>query len=142
MRFRALKIYALVTVFLYALSMLSANLVIFLLALPIIFDLASSLLSFKKDQKLNQGLKMYSLGALSLYTISWMIFMIDYLLFGRKSDYFGYGIGIFMLLLITPITYSYAKDVFGENRVVINTFWILMSLFAFNFSYEILRSEW
>lgn len=142
MRFRALKIYALVTVFLYALSMLSANLVIFLLALPIIFDLASSLLSFKKDQKLNQGLKIYSFGALSLYTISWMIFMIDYLLFGRKSDYFGYGIGIFMLLLITPITYSYAKDVFGENRVVINTFRILMSLFAFNFSYEILRSEW
>ena len=141
MRFRALKIYALVTVFLYALSMLSANLVIFLLALPIIFDLASSLLSFKKDQKLNQGLKIYSFGALSLYTISWMIFMIDYLLFGRKSDYFGYGIGILMLLLITPITYSYAKDVFGENRVVINTFWILMSLFAFNFSYEILRSE-
>ena len=142
MRFSALKISALVTVFLYALSMLSANLVIFLLALPIIFDLASSLLSFKKDQKLNQGLKIYSFGALSLYTISWMIFMIDYLLFGRKSDYFGYGIGIFMLLLITPITYSYAKDVFGENRVVINTFWILMSLFAFNFSYEILRSEW
>ena len=142
MGFRALKIYALVTVFLYALIMLSANLVIFLLALPIIFDLASSLLSFKKDQKLNQGLKIYSFGALSLYTISWMIFMIDYLLFGRKSDYFGYGIGIFMLLLITPITYSYAKDVFGENRVVINTFWILMSLFAFNFSYEILRSEW
>ena len=141
MRFRALKIYALVTVFLYALSMLSANLVIFLLALPIIFDLASSLLSFKKDQKLNQGLKIYSFGALSLYTISWMIFMIDYLLFGRKSDYFGYGIGVFMLLLITPITYSYAKDVFGENRVVINTFWILMSLFAFNFCYEILRSE-
>ena len=141
MRFRALKIYALVTVFLYALSMLSANLVIFLLALPIIFDLASSLLSFKKDQKLNQGLKIYSFGALSLYTISWMIFMIDYLLFGRKLDYLGYGIGIFMLLLITPITYSYAKDVFGENRVVINTFWILMSLFAFNFSYEILRSE-
>ena len=142
MRFRALKIYALVTVFLYALIMLSANLVIFLLALPIIFDLASSLLSFKKDQKLNQGLKIYSFGALSLYTISWMIFMIDYLLFGRKSDYFGYDIGILMLLLITPITYSYAKDVFGENRVVINTFWILMSLFAFNFSYEILRSEW
>ena len=141
MRFRALKIYALVTVFLYALSMLSANLVIFLLALPIIFDLASSLLSFKKDQKLNQGLKIYSFGALSLYTISWMIFMIDYLLYGRKSDYFGYGIGVFMLLLITPITYSYAKDVFGENRVVINIFWILMSLFAFNFCYEILRSE-
>jgi hypothetical protein len=138
MRFRALKIYALVIVFLYALIMLSASLVIFLLALPIIFDLASSLLSFKKDQKLNQGLKIYSFGALSLYTISWMI---DYLLYGRKSDYFGYGIGVFMLLLITPITYSYAKDVFGENRVVINTFWILMSLFAFNFCYEILRSE-
>lgn len=141
MRFRALKIYALVIVFLYALIMLSASLVIFLLALPIIFDLASSLLSFKKDQKLHQGLKIYSFGALSLYTISWMIFMIDYLLYGRKSDYFGYGIGVFMLLLITPITYSYAKDVFGENRVVINTFWILMSLFAFNFCYEILRSE-
>jgi hypothetical protein len=138
MRFRALKIYALVIVFLYALIMLSASLVIFLLALPIIFDLASSLLSFKKDQKLNQGLKIYSFGALSLYTISWMI---DYLLYGRKSDYFGYGIGVFMLLLITPITYSYAKDVFGENRVVRNIFWILMSLFAFNFCYEILRSE-
>ena len=69
MRFRALKIYALVIVFLYALIMLSASLVIFLLALPIIFDLASSLLSFKKDQKLNQGLKIYSFGALSLYTI-------------------------------------------------------------------------
>jgi hypothetical protein len=121
--------------------MLSASLVIFLLALPIIFDLASSLLSFKKDQKLNQGLKIYSFGALSLYTISWMIFMIDYLLYGRKSDYFGYGIGVFMLLLITPITYSYAKDVFGENRVVKNIFFILMFLFLFNFAYEMLRAE-
>jgi hypothetical protein len=141
MRFRALKIYALVIVFLYALIMLSANLVIFVLALPIIFDLASSLLSFKKDQKLDQGLKIYSFGALSLYMISWMIFMIDYLLFGRKSDYFGYGIGVFMLLLITPITYGYAKDVFGENRVVKNIFFILMSLFLFNFAYEMLRAE-
>jgi hypothetical protein len=141
MRFRALKIYALVIVFLYALIMLSANLVIFVLALPIIFDLASSLLSFKKDQKLDQGLKIYSFGALSLYMISWMIFMIDYLLFGRKSDYFGYGIGVFMLLLITPITYGYAKDVFGENRVVKNIFFILMFLFLFNFAYEMLRAE-
>ena len=141
MRFRALKIYALVIVFLYALIMLSANLVIFVLALPIIFDLASSLLSFKTDQKLDQGLKIYSFGALSLYMISWMIFMIDYLLFGRKSDYFGYGIGVFMLLLITPITYGYAKDVFGENRVVKNIFFILMFLFLFNFAYEMLRAE-
>ena len=122
--------------------MASANLLTFLLAMPIIFDLISDLFNFKKDQKLNQKLKIYSFSALSLYTISWLMVMIEYVLFGQKSEYFGYGVGVFILLLVTPITYGYAKQVFGENRVVQNSFYILMSLFVFNFSYEILRSEW
>ena len=121
--------------------MASANLLTFLLAMPIIFDLISDLFNFKKDQKLNQKLKIYSFSALSLYTISWLMVMNEYVLLGQKSEYFGYGVGVFMLLLVTPITYGYAKEVFGENRVVQNTFYILMSLFIFNFSYEILRSE-
>ena len=141
MRDRALKFYSLVIFSLYALIMASANLLTFLLAMPIIFDLISDLFNFKKDQKLNQKLKIYSFSALSLYTISWLMVMIEYVLLGQKSEYFGYGVGVFMLLLVTPITYGYAKEVFGENRVVQNSFYILMSLFVFNFSYEILRSE-
>lgn len=141
MRYRALKFYSLAIFSLYALIMASANLSTFLLALPIIFDLISDLFNFKKDQKLNQRLKIYSFSALSLYTISWVMVMIEYVLLGQKSEYFGYGVGVFMLLVVTPITYGYAKEVFGENRVVQNTFYILMSLFIFNFSYEILRSE-
>lgn len=141
MKYRFLKIYALVIVFLYTLISVGSSLLTFLLALPIIFDLISDLLNFKIDQKLNQRLKIYSFSALSLYTISWLIFMIDYLIFGRKAEYFGYGIGVFMLLVVTPITYGYAKEVFGENRVIKNTFYILMSVFVFNFSYEILSSE-
>lgn len=141
MRIRALKFYSLAIFSLYALIMASANLLTFLLAMPIIFDLISDLFNFKKDQKLNQKLKIYSFSALSLYTISWLMVMIEYVLLGQKSEYFGYGVGVFMLLLVTPITYGYAKEVFGENRVVQNSFYILMSLFVFNFSYEILRSE-
>ena len=141
MRIRALKFYSLAIFSLYALIMASANLLTFLLAMPIIFDLISDLFNFKKDQKLNQKLKIYSFSALSLYTISWLMVMNEYVLLGQKSEYFGYGVGVFMLLLVTPITYGYAKEVFGENRVVQNSFYILMSLFVFNFSYEILRSE-
>lgn len=141
MRIRALKFYSLAIFSLYALIMASANLLTFLLAMPIIFDLISDLFNFKKDQKLNQKLKIYSFSALSLYTISWLMVMIEYVLLGQKSEYFGYGVGVFMLLVVTPITYGYAKEVFGENRVVQNSFYILMSLFVFNFSYEILRSE-
>ena len=64
--------------------------------------------------------------------------MIDYLLFGEKSEYFIFGLGFFAVFFATPVVYLFFKNVIGEKTCVKNIFYIVMTIYFLFFVYGIL----
>ena len=83
MEHKLLKFYSLIIVVSFA--FLTTKAISCLLVLPIIFDLISDLFNIKKNEKINKGLKIYSLTLISFYIVRWLALMIDYLIFGEKT---------------------------------------------------------
>ena len=61
--------------------------------------------------------------------------MIDYLIFGEKSEYFIFGVGFFAVFFATPVVYFFLKNVFGEKTCVKNIFCIVMTTYVLFFVY-------
>ena len=80
---KLLKFYSLIIVVSFA--FLRTKAINCFLVLPIIFDLTSDLFNTKKNEKINKGLKIYSLTLISFYIVGWLAPMIDYLIFGEKT---------------------------------------------------------
>ena len=138
MKNKLLKVYSLVIVALYSLISTGETLIYSFLAIPIIFDLITDIFSFKKSKRANSRLKIYSLTLILLYIASWLVTMIDYILYGEKSGYFIFGIGVYAVFLAIPVAYCFAKDVFYENRLVKNIFYIVMSMYLLYFAFGII----
>ena len=83
MEYKLLRFYSLIIVVSFA--FLTTKAINVFLALPIIFDLTSDLFNIKKNEKINKGLKIYSLTLISFYIVGWLALMIDYLIFGEKK---------------------------------------------------------
>ena len=58
--------------------------------------------------------------------LDWLAYMIETQLNDDPSDYFGYAMGYFSLLLLAPIMYSFAKDIFEHSKAPRNIFFITM----------------
>ena len=138
MKNKLLKVYSLVIVALYSLISTGETLIYSFLAIPIIFDLITDIFSFKKSKRANSRLKIYSLTLILLYIASWLVTMIDYIIYGEKSGYFIFGIGVYAVFLAIPVAYCFAKDVFYENRLVKNIFYIVMSIYLLYFAFGII----
>ena len=123
MEHKLLKFYSLIIIVSFA--FLTTKAIYCLLVLPIIFDLTSDLFNIKKNEKINKGLKIYSLTLVSFYIVRWITLMIDYPLFGEKSEYFIFGLGFFAVFFATPVVYLFFKNVFGEKTCVKNIFYFL-----------------
>ena len=95
---KLLKFYSLIIVVFFA--FLTTKAINCLLVLPIIIDLTLDLFNIKKNEKINKGLKIYSLTLVSFYIVRWIALMIDYLIFGEKSEYFIFGLGFFAVFLL------------------------------------------
>ena len=108
-----------------------------ILVLPIVFDLISDLFNIKKNEKINKGLKIYSLTLISFYIFEWLALMLDYLIFGEKSEYFISGVGFFAVFSATPVVYLSLKNVFGDKTCVKNIFYIVMTIYFLFFVYAI-----
>ena len=63
--------------------------------------------------------------------------MIDYLIFGEKSEYFVFGVGFFTVFFATPVVYLCFKNVFGERIFAKNIFYIVMTIYFSFFVYGI-----
>ena len=135
MEYKLLKFYSLIIVVSFA--FLTTKAINVFLALPIIFDLTSDLFNIKKNEKINKGLKIYSLTLVSFYIVGWLALMIDYLIFGEKSEYFVFGVGFFTVFFATPVVYFFFKNVFGEKTCVKNIFCIVMTTYVLFFVYGI-----
>ena len=135
MEYKLLKFYSLIIVVSFA--FLTTKAINVFLALPIIFDLTSDLFNIKKNEKINKGLKIYSLTLVSFYIVGWLALMVDYLIFGEKSEYFIFGVGFFTVFFATPIVYFCFKNVFGERTFVKNIFYIVMTIYFSFFVYGI-----
>ena len=133
---KLLKFYSLIVVVFFA--FLTTKAINCFLVLPIIIDLTLDLFNIKKNQKFNKGLKIYSLTLVSFYTVRWIALMIDYLIFGKESEYFIFGVGFFALFFATPVLYLSFKNVFGEKTRVKNIFYIVMTIYFLFFVYGIL----
>ena len=105
MEHKLLKFYSLIIVVSFA--SLTTKAINCLLVLPIIFDLTSDLFNIKKNEKINKGLKIYALTLISFYIVRWLAFMIDYLIFGEKSEFFIFGAGFFAVFFATPVVYFF-----------------------------------
>ena len=127
MEHKLLKFYSLIVVVFFA--FLATKPINCLLVLPIIFDLTSDLFNIKKNEKINKGLKIYSLTLVSFYIVRWITLMIDYLLFGEKSEYFIFGVGFFAVFFAAPVVYLFFRNVFGEKTFVKNIFYIVMTIY-------------
>ena len=138
MKNRLLKVYALIIVTFYSLINTGETLINSFLAIPIIFDLITDIFSTQKSKRANIGLKIYSLTLILFYIASWLVTMIDYILYGEKSGYFIFGIGFYAVFFATPVAYCFAKDVFYENRLVKNIFYILMLIYLVYFAFGII----
>ncbi len=138
MKNKLLKVYSLIIVALYALINIGETLINSFLAIPIIFDLITDIFSPQKSKRANIGLKIYSLTLILFYIASWLVTMIDYILYGEKSGYFIFGIGFYAVFFATPVAYCFAKDVFYENRLVKNIFYILMLIYLVYFAFGII----
>ena len=138
MKNKLLKVYSLIIVALYSLINTGETLINSFLAIPIIFDLITDIFSLKKSKRANRGLKIYSLTLILFYIGSWLVTMIDYILYGEKSGYFIFGIGFYAVFFATPVAYCFAKDVFYENRLVKNIFYIVMLLYLLYFAFGII----
>tara|TARA_B100001093_G_scaffold517065_1_gene597506 strand:+ start:985 stop:1407 length:423 start_codon:yes stop_codon:yes gene_type:complete len=137
MKNKLLKVYSLTLVALYSLISTGETLINSFLAIPIIFDLITDIFSFKKSKRANRGLKIYSLTLILLYIASWLVTMIDYILYGEKSGYFIFGTGVYAVFFAIPVAYCFAKDVFDETRLVKNIFYIVMSIYLIFFAHGI-----
>ncbi len=135
MEHKLLKFYSLIIVLSFA--FLTTRAINCLLVLPIIFDLTSDLFNIKKNEKINKGLKIYSLTLISFYIVRWLALMIDYLIFGEKSEYFIFGVGFFAVFFATPVVYLFFRNVFGEKTFVKNIFYIVMTIYFLFFVYGI-----
>ena len=133
---KLLKFYSLIAVVFFA--FLTTKTINCFLVLPIIIDLTLDLFNIKKNQKINKGLKIYSLTLVSFYMVRWIALMIDYLIFGEESEYFIFGVGFFALFFATPVGYLFFKNVFGEKTCVKNIFYIVMTIYFLFFVYGIL----
>jgi hypothetical protein len=133
---KLLKFYSLIAVVFFA--FLTTKTINCFLVLPIIIDLTLDLFNIKKNQKINKGLKIYSLTLVSFYMVRWIALMIDYLIFGEESEYFIFGVGFFALFFATPVVYLFFKNVFGEKTCVKNIFYIVMTIYFLFFVYGIL----
>ena len=136
MEHKLLKFYSLIVVVFFA--SLATRAINCFLVLPIIIDLTLDLLNIKKNEKINKGLKIYSLTLVSFYMVRWIALMIDYLIFGEKSEYFIFGLGFFAVFFATPVVYLFFKNVFGEKTCVKNIFYIVMTIYCLFFVYGIL----
>ena len=112
---KLLKFYSLIAVVFFA--FLTTKTINCFLVLPIIIDLTLDLFNIKKNQKINKGLKIYSLTLVSFYMVRWIALMIDYLIFGEESEYFIFGVGFFALFFATLVVYLFFKNVFGKKHV-------------------------
>ena len=101
------------------------NLVLFLLTMPVIYDLIKTLFG-KNEPNPNKGIKIYALVLISFYMLDWLAYMIETQVNDDPSDYFGYAMGYFSLLLLAPIMYSFAKDIFEHSKAPRNIFFISM----------------
>ena len=63
--------------------------------------------------------------------------MIDYLIFGEKSEYVIFGVGFFAVFFATPVVYLFFRNVFGEKTFVKNIFYIVMTIYLLFFVYGI-----
>ena len=133
MEYKLLKFYSLIIVVSFA--FLTTKAINVFLVLPIIFDLTSDLFNIKKNEKINKGLKIYSLTLISFYIVGWLALMIDYLIFGEKSKYSIFGVGFFAVFFATPVVYFFFKNVFGEKTCVKNIFCIVMTTYVLFFDY-------
>ncbi len=138
MKNKLLKVYSLIIVALYSLISSGETFINSFLAIPIIFDLITDIFSFKKSKRANRGLKIYSLTLILFYIASWLVTMIDYILYGEKSEYFIFGIGLYVVLFVIPVAYYFAKDVFDESRFVKNIFYIVMLIYLLYFAFAII----
>ena len=135
MEYKLLKFYSLIIVVSFA--FLTTKAINVFLVLPIIFDLTSDLFNIKKNEEINKGLKIYSLTLVSFYIVGWLALMVDYLIFGEKSEYFIFVVGFFTVFFATPIVYFCFKNVFGERTFVKNSFYIVMTIYFSFFVYGI-----
>ena len=133
---KLLKFYSLIVVVFFA--FLTTKAINCFLVLPIIIDLTLDLFNIKKNQKINKGLKIYSLTLVSFYMFRCIALMIDYLIFGEESEYFIFGVGFFALFFATPVVYLFFKNVFGEKTCLKNIFYIIMTIYFLFFVYGIL----
>jgi len=120
--YKLLKFYSLIIVVSFA--FLTTKAINVFLVLPIIFDLTSDLFNIKKNEKINKGLKIYSLTLISFYIVGWLALMIDYLIFGEKSEYFIFGVGFFAVFFATPVVYLFLR-MFLVKKHVQKIFFIL-----------------
>ena len=99
------------------------HLIFLLLTMPVIYDLIKTLFG-KNEPNPNKGIKIYALVLVSFYMLDWLAYMIETQLNDDPSDYFGYAMGYFSLLLLAPIMFSFAKDIFEHSKAPRNIFFI------------------
>ena len=135
MEHKLLKFYSLIIVVSFA--FLTTKAINCLLVLPIIFDLTSDLLNIKKNEKINKGLKIYSLTLIFFYIVRWIALMIDYFILGEKSEHFIFGVGFFAVFFVIPVVYLFFRNVFGEKTFLKIIFYIVMNIYFLFFVYGI-----
>ena len=101
------------------------NLVFLLLTMPVIYDLTKDLFG-KNKSATNKGIKIYALTLISFYMLGWLVSMIETQLNDDPSDFFGYAIGYFALLILAPVMYSFAKDIFVQSKIPRNIFIVVI----------------
>ena len=105
------------------------NLAFLLLTMPVIYDLAKDLFGKNKSAP-NKVIKIYALTLISFYMLGWLVSMIETQLNDDPSDFFGYAIGYFALLILAPIMYSFAKDIFVQSKIPRNIFIVVILFIA------------
>ena len=101
------------------------HLVFLLLTMPVIYDLMKDLFG-KNKLTPNKGIKIYALVLIGFYMLDWIPYMIETRINEDPSDYFGYAMGYFSLLILAPIMYSFAKDIFIQSKIPRNIFIVVV----------------